>query len=129
MKAAFKDRRIQLEEEKEENWVMMMNRTTMDALTKEWWEIRRTEILEENKARREASSTAAPVASAAFAVATTITSFAASTAIVGFAAMVVPVEPMATGMSLPLRFESPCVRNLPYMICYLVCNHHDYVLC
>jgi hypothetical protein len=35
-KAVFKDRRIQLEEEKEEKHVMMMNPTTIDALTKEW---------------------------------------------------------------------------------------------
>jgi hypothetical protein len=44
-KAAFEDRRIQLEGDKEENRVMMMDPTTMDALIKEWWDIRRTVIL------------------------------------------------------------------------------------
>jgi hypothetical protein len=44
---------------------MMMDPTTMDALTKEWWEIRRAQILEAKKARREASSAAAAAASAA----------------------------------------------------------------
>jgi hypothetical protein len=40
---------MQLEEEKEENRVMMMYPTTMDALTKDRWKIRRAEILEAKK--------------------------------------------------------------------------------
>jgi hypothetical protein len=35
-KAVFKNRRIHLEEEKEERHVMLMNPTTIDVLTKEW---------------------------------------------------------------------------------------------
>jgi hypothetical protein len=42
---------------------MMMDPTTMDALAKELWEIRRTEILQTKKARREVSSFAAAAAS------------------------------------------------------------------
>jgi hypothetical protein len=48
-KTSFEDRRIWLEEEKEENRVMMMYPTTMDALTKDRWKIRRAEILEAKK--------------------------------------------------------------------------------
>jgi hypothetical protein len=51
-KAEFEDKRSGLEEEKEENLVMIMDPTTMDVLTKEWWEITRTEILEAKNAKK-----------------------------------------------------------------------------
>jgi hypothetical protein len=35
-KDTFEDRRIRFEEEREENWVMTMDPSTMDALMKEW---------------------------------------------------------------------------------------------
>jgi hypothetical protein len=38
---------------------MTRNPGTIDPLTKEWWEIRRAEILEARKVRRDASRTAA----------------------------------------------------------------------
>ncbi|KAK1619594.1 hypothetical protein QYE76_025111 [Lolium multiflorum] len=82
-KATFEDRRIWLDEEKEENWVMMMDPTTMDAVTKEWWEIRRAEILEAKKARREASSAAAVDASAAATAATAAVAASAAATING----------------------------------------------
>jgi hypothetical protein len=65
-RCGFEDRRVQIEEEKEENRVMMIDPTTMDPLTKEGGRLEaRAETLEAKKARREASSADALVAAAA----------------------------------------------------------------
>jgi hypothetical protein len=55
-KAALEERRIQLEEKKamveliaDENMTMMMNPSTMDANTREWWDMRRAEIIKRKR--------------------------------------------------------------------------------
>jgi hypothetical protein len=47
-KVECEDKKIRLEETKEEIWI---NPNTMDPLTKEWWEIRKTEILKGRRVR------------------------------------------------------------------------------
>jgi hypothetical protein len=64
-KAGFQDRKIRLNETKEENRVMMMDPNTMDPVTKDWWEIRRFEILEARRTRALASGGGVVVATTA----------------------------------------------------------------
>jgi hypothetical protein len=58
-KAAMEERRLALEERKammelvaDENRTMMMDPSTMDAFTREWWDMRREEIMERRRQDR-----------------------------------------------------------------------------
>jgi hypothetical protein len=58
-KAAIEERRLALEEIKammeliaDENWTMIMDLSTMDAFTKEWWDMRIEEIMERRRQER-----------------------------------------------------------------------------
>ena len=75
-KAAVEEKRASAEEKRamaeliaEENKVMMMDPTTMDAFTKEWWDLSRMEILARRRAAAAARAAAAEAASAAAAAA------------------------------------------------------------
>jgi hypothetical protein len=108
-KAAFEDRMIRLEEKKRRESGDDDGSNYNGCSNKEWWEIRRVEILEAKKARREASS-----ASAAAAFADASINFGAG----------------GGGRKWPflygLNHHVSVIYHICY-ICYLVRIHHDYV--